>query len=178
LPIPKFIASTQNAKGDTIVLVDISTPQPDSVSWIFPTQASQIGGDMFNPMIYMPDTGAFTVTMVGYWGDCIIDTTKLIYFHAVDTSLASEYNNNGIKSVTLYPSPNNGTFTVGVEFYKKQNSSIQIWDTSPAKYFQQNYSNTDLITLPVTLTQLINGTYILRVIGEYNTKYLNFVVSH
>jgi hypothetical protein len=178
LPIPKFIASTQNAKGDTIVLVDISSPQPDSVSWIFPPQVSIIGGDKFNPVIYTPDTGAFKVTMIGFWGDCIIDTTKLIYFHATDTSLASEFNNNGIKSVTLYPSPNNGSFTVGVEFYKKQNSSIQIWDATPTKYLQKNFSNADLINLPISLGQAVNGIYILRVIGEYNTKYLNFVVSH
>ncbi|TAL62215.1 MAG: hypothetical protein EPN85_03190 [Bacteroidetes bacterium] len=178
LPVPQFIASTQNAKGDTIVLVDISTPQPDSVSWIFPPQAKIIGGDKFNPVVYMPDTGAFPVTMIGYWADCVLDTTKLIYFHPTDTATASEYNNNGIKSLTLYPNPNNGTFTVGVEFYKKQNSSIQIWDTSPTKYFQKNFIDTGMITLPVSLTQLVNGTYILRVIGEYNTKHLNFIISH
>lgn len=178
LPVPQFIASTQNQKGDTLVLVDISTPQPDSVSWILPSQASIVGGDKFNPVIYMPDTGAFYVTMTGYWADCVLDTTKLIYFYPADTTLANEYNNNGIKSVTLYPNPSNGSFTVGVEFYKKQSASIQIWDTSPTKYFQKNYTDTDLITLSLNLTQLVNGTYILRVIGEYNTRHLNFVISH
>ena len=178
LPVPEFIASTRNTKGDTIVLVDISSPKPDSVSWLLPPHAVKIGGDMFDPIIYLPDTGAFVVTMIGYFGDCKIDTTKLIHFSAIDTSVASEYNNNGIRSITLYPNPNKGSFTIGLEFYKKQNSSIQIWDTSPKKYFQQNFTNADLISLPVILPQLINGTYILRVIGEFDMKSLNFIISH
>lgn len=178
LPVPQFIASTKNYKGDTLVLVDISTPQPDSVSWLLPAQASIVDGDNFNPVIYMPDTGMFAVTMTGYWADCVLDTTKLIYFRPADSTIATEYNNNGIKSVTLYPNPNNGYFTVGVEFYKKQSASIQIWDTSPAKYFQKNYMEADMILLPVNLTQLVNGAYILRVIGEYNTRHLNFIISH
>ena len=178
LPIPQFIASTHNTKGDTIVLVDISTPKPDSIHWIFPTHATLIGGDMFDPVIYMPDTGAFVVTMMGYFGDCMIDTTKLIHFSKTDTTIASEYNNNGIKSISLFPNPNNGSFTVGVEFYKKQNASIQIWDTSPAKYFQKNFTDADMISVPVNLPQLLNGTYIVQVIGEYNSKHLNFIISH
>lgn len=178
LPVPQFIASTQNAQGDTVVLVDISSPQPDSVRWILPAQASIVGGDKFNPVIYMPDTGAFSVTMIGYWAECILDTTKMIYFHPADTSIATEYNNHGIKSLALYPNPSNGAFTVAVEFYKKQNSSIQVWDTSPAKHYQKNYADTDTITLSLNLTQLINGSYILRVIGEYNSKHLNFVINH
>lgn len=178
MPVAQFIASTKNTKGDTIVLVDISVPEPDSVVWILPSTASIIGGDMFNPVIYMPDTGAFTVTMIGFFADCVIDTTKLIHFFNTDTSFASGYNNNGIKTLALYPNPNNGTFTVNVEFYKKQNSSIQIWDMSPTKYFQQNFIGTDLITLPINIPQLLNGIYLLRVIGEYNAKHLNFIISH
>lgn len=178
LPIPQFIASTQNMTGDTIVLVDISSPQPDSVSWILPPQASIVGGDDFNPVIVMPDTGAFQVTMTAYWSDCVLDTTKLIYFHPSDSTIATEYNNNGIKSVTLYPNPNTGAFTVDVEFFKKQNSSIQIWDATATRYFQKNFTDTDFITLPLNLTHLVNGTYILRVIGEYNTRHLNFIISH
>lgn len=177
-PVAQFIASTKNTTGDTIILVDISSPQPDSVKWILPSNASIIGGDNFNPIIFNPDTGAFLVSMIGYFGECVIDTTKLIQFFYADSTIASEFNNNGIKSVVLYPNPNSGQFTVGVEFYKKQNSSIQVWDTSPSKYFQQNFIDMDQITLPINLTQLINGTYILRVIGEYNTKYSNFIITH
>lgn len=178
LPVPKFLASTQNFKSDTIVLVDISIPKADSVHWILPPQASIIGGTMFDPMILLNDTGQFLVIMKAYYGACIINATKLISFALADSLNATNYNSNGIKTFSLYPNPNTGQFTLFVEFYKKQNASIQAWDQSPFKYFQQNFYDTDSITLPIDLSQLVNGTYVLRVIGEYDAKNKIFIINH
>ena len=74
LPVPKFIASTLNTQNDTIVLVDISVPKPDSVQWNLPTNVIKIGGNMFNPVIVVSDTGSFSVTMKAFYGNCIINT--------------------------------------------------------------------------------------------------------
>ncbi len=178
LPVPKFLASTQNFKSDTIVLVDISVPKADSVHWILPPQALIIGGTMFNPMVFLNDTGQFLVTMKAYYGTCIINATKSISFALADSLNATNYNANGIKTFSLYPNPNTGQFTVFIEFYKKQNANIQAWDQSPFKHFQQNFYNVDNITLPIDLSQLINGTYVLRVIGEYDAKNKIFIINH
>jgi hypothetical protein len=177
LPTPKFLASTQNFKSDTIVLVDISLPRADSIHWFWPNTISLIGGNMFNPIITSLDTGAFQVTMKAFYGNCFINTTKLIRFNQPD-SLHANYNNaNGIKTCVLYPNPNTGQFMVQIEFYKKQNASIQVWDTSPNKYLQQNFYEVNFITLPVNLSQLQNGAYILRVIGEYDAKNKPFIIN-
>jgi hypothetical protein len=177
LPVPKFLASTRNFKSDTIVLVDISIPKADSVEWLLPVQASIIGGGMFDPIIAVNDTGEFVVTMKAFYGNCIINTSKLIKFSQND-SLHANYNNaNGIKTLIIFPNPNTGQFTASIEFYKKQNASIQVWDTSPYKHLQQNYYDVDVISLPVDLSQLQNGSYILRVIGEYDSKNRSFIIS-
>lgn len=177
LPVPKFLASTRNFKSDTIVLVDISIPKADSVEWLLPVQASIIGGGMFDPIIAVNDTGEFVVTMKAFYGNCIINTSKLIKFSQND-SLNANYNNaNGIKTLIIFPNPNTGQFTASIEFYKKQNASIQVWDTSPSKHLQQNYYDVDVISLPVDLSQLQNGSYILRVIGEYDSKNRSFIIS-
>jgi hypothetical protein len=177
LPVPKFIASTLNTQNDTIVLVDISVPKPDSVQWILPINVIKIGGNMFNPVIVVSDTGSFSVTMRAFYGNCIINTTKLIKFGQVDTLQANNYNANGVKSVLLFPNPNTGQFTIDVEFYKKQNASVQVLGSSGVQYFQQNMYDTLLFSMPINLTQLNNDTYILRVIGEYDTKNVSFIIS-
>ena len=177
VPTPTFLASTHNFKTDSIVLVDISVPKADSVHWLLPTQATMIGGSMFTPIIAVNDTGQFFVTMRAFYGSCVIDVTKPILFMQQDSLHAKYGKANGIKTFSLYPNPNTGQFTVFVEFYKKQNLSIQAWDTSPYKYLQQNFYDVDTITLPVDLSQLQNGNYILRVIGEYDTKNKTFIIS-
>ncbi len=178
LPTPKFIASTLNSKNDTIVLVDISIPKPDSVQWILPINVSKIGGNMFNPIIVVSDTGSFSVTMKAFYGNCIINATKQIKFGQMDSLQATNLNANGIKSVILYPNPNTGQFSVDVEFYKKQNASVQVLGSNGSNYFQQNVYDTFLFTMPVLLTQLANGTYVLRVIGEYDAKNISFIISN
>ncbi len=174
---PVFIVSTQNFKGDTVVFVDLTVPKADSVNWILPSIASIIGGDMFSPVVVFGDTGTFAVTMQAYYGTCMISATKNIRILPYDTAYASFTNANGIKTISVNPNPNNGQFTVQVEFYKKQNSSVQVWDATAQKHFQQNFYEALNITLPVNLSTLQNGTYILKVIGEYNAGHFNFVIS-
>jgi hypothetical protein len=178
LPVPKFLASTNNFKSDTIVLVDISIPKADSVQWVLPSQAVKIGGDNFNPIIFLSDTGTFVFTMRGYYGTCVINATKNIRFSPLDSTQANHYNANGIKTVLLYPNPNSGQFTVQIEFYKKQDASIQVWNTAANKFLQENFYNVEAITLPVNLNTLQNGAYILRVIGEFDSKYKTFTITH
>lgn len=174
---PVFIVSTQNFKGDTVVFVDLTIPKADSVKWILPSVASIIGGDMFNPVVVFSDTGSFPVTLQAFYGTCMTSTTKTIKIMPWDSAYATLSNSNGIKTLNLFPNPNTGQFTVQIEFYKKQNVSIQIWDSQPQKHFQQNFIESDVITLPVNVSTLPNGTYVLRVIGEYASKHVYFVIS-
>ncbi|MFO0436495.1 MAG: SBBP repeat-containing protein [Sphingobacteriaceae bacterium] len=177
LPVPKFLASTKNFKADTIVLVDVSIPKPDSVHWLLPPIANIVGGTMFSPVVAFSDTGSFVVTMKSFYGNCIINATKLVKFAPYDSLVANLYNANGIKTFSLYPNPNNGQFTVYVEFYKKQDASVQIYDVNSYKHYQQNYSNVQSFTLPIDVSYLLNGAYMLRVIGEYDAKNRSFIIS-
>lgn len=177
LPIPKFIASTFNFSKDTIVLVDLSNPRPDSVEWVLPIGMQKVGGNIFNPVIAVNDTGNFTVTMRSFYGTCVLQTTKIVRFKQSDSSYANNYNSNGIKSLNVYPNPNTGLFTVDIEFYKKQNFSIQVWDNLAHQHYYHNAHESDHLILPVDVTQLINGTYILKIVGEYDSRNQLFIIS-
>ncbi|TND07899.1 MAG: hypothetical protein FD123_2889, partial [Bacteroidetes bacterium] len=179
LPQPYFLAATNTMQGDTLVLVDISNPHPDSVQWILPFGAQIIGGSMFSPVILLPDTGYFSITMQAFFGNCVLDTTKLVHAGPIDTSFATQNNLNGIDSLWLYPNPNNGQFTVGVDLFKKQNLVIQVFDGLSVLHFQQHFQETDYISLPVGLSSsLPDGTYLLRAIGEYDARNIVFMISH
>jgi hypothetical protein len=177
LPAPKFLACTSNFLGDTIILVDLSIPKADSVQWVLPPEANIVGGNMFNPIITVSDTGTFNFTMKAFYNHCLILAGKSIRFFPADSLHASDRNLNGIRTFNLYPNPNNGNFTLHVEFYRKQDLSIQIWNSSSENIYQQNFYNALSIDLPFNLNQLQNGSYILRAIGEYDARSRTFIIS-
>lgn len=177
LPSPDFILSTTQIHGDTFVLVDISNPRLDSVQWILPASATIINTDPFAPQIVHADTGTFQVTMVAWFGTCMMQLSKNIAVIPLDTTVANSYNNNGIASLNLYPNPNTGQFTVGVTFYKKQSFAIFIYDATGNEVLRAPFADTDAASVPVTLNSPAPGAYIMKVVAEFDSKHIIFLVE-
>ena len=180
LPEPLFIFSTYNVQADTVVLVDVSTPPADNIDWDFPFEITVLDDSNINsPVIILPDTGAFQITMNAHYGTCIMPVTKWIYSADYDTTLATNYNQNGIKSVELYPNPNSGVFTVEIEFYKRQLSVTTVQDMNGYSYYwQENNEDNLIVTHNIDLGSTIQpGTYVLKVASEYDSYYITFIVN-
>lgn len=178
-PEPLFLVATNNFETDTIVLVDVSNPPSDTNWWVFPAAAVVLDSNSTAPIIILPDTGIYSVTMyANYGGVCESSITKIIYASKYDSTYANNYNQNGIKSFIIYPNPNTGSFTVDLEFYKKQYAVVTIQNYAGTSYFYKEYAGQEVISESITLaTDAINGVYILKVISEYDSAYLQFVIS-
>ncbi len=177
LPAPDFILSTQQIKGDTFVLVDISNPRPDSIAWLLPANCTMINSNAFAPQIVHADTGALQVTMYAWFGTCQMQLTRNIVVMQPDTSFATDHNNNGIASLVLYPNPNSGQFTVDVTFHKKQSFAIFIFDALGNELQRVPYSQTDSASAAIQLNNPAPGTYLLKIIAEYDSRNRSFMIS-
>lgn len=177
MPAPDFILSTTQIQGDTFVLVDISNPRPDSVKWILPAGSSIINTNSFAPQVVHTDSGAFQVTMFAWFGTCQMQLTKNITITLPDTSMANSYNGNGIASLNLYPNPNNGAFTVDVTFYKKQSFGLFIFDALGNELKRLSYSETDSASTTISLNSPAPGTYVFKVIAEYDSETRAFIIN-
>lgn len=177
LPAPDFLLSTTETKGDTFVVVDISNPRPDSVHWILPANCTIINNDMFSPQIIHADTGSFQITMMAWFGDCQMQITKNITVILPDTSFANGYNNNGISSLTLYPNPSTGQFTVDVTLYKKQAIALFIFDGIGNEVMRLLFSNTDSVSANIQMNNPAPGSYVLKVIAEYDSRTKTFLIN-
>lgn len=177
LPQPFFLNSTYNSLDDTIVLVDISVPTPDSIQWILPS-VFQLIQDGSSALIKASDTGIFQITMRAFYSSCLVDTSKLIYIRQNDTTLANLINENGIKKLMLYANPNSGIFTVELEFYKKQDYNLGIYDINSTTWFS-NFANESFgNTYNINISDAVSGTYVLRVVSEFDSKSINFIIQH
>jgi hypothetical protein len=181
IPTPNFIFSTYNIQADTIVLINVSSPQTDSVLWVFPPEITVMDDANINaPVIILPDTGVFSIEMQALYGTCNFSKTKLIYSSEFDTTIANVYNQNGIKSVELYPNPNTGVFSVNIEFYKKQNAITIVQDmTGYTLYYQETDESSLTFTHQIDLgADILPGTYILKVASEFDSFYVTFIINN
>ncbi len=77
----------------------------------------------------------------------------------------------------LYPNPNSGNFNIDIEFYKKQQAVITIQDISGNSYFYNSYGEVEDINENITLNNIVNGTYILKIISEFDSRYITFIIA-
>ncbi|MDQ3111163.1 MAG: hypothetical protein M3R17_14825 [Bacteroidota bacterium] len=176
-PSPDFLVSTGPQQGDTIVVVDISNPRPDSVSWDFPASAIVTDSNMFAPAFINGDTGVFNITMHAFYGSCEVIYSRAIHIHPFDSLVANAWNNNGIDSIVLYPNPNNGVFNLDVVLHAKQNFVILVYDASGVERARQEVFDTDQWSGQMIVPNPIPGNFVLRVIAEYDTDQQLFVIT-
>lgn len=178
LPTPQFLFSTYNFQFDTVIVVDVSNPPADSVVWQFSEELEYIGDLDGSPLVILPDTGSFLITMNAYYGECLVSVTKEVFVSEFDSTYATFNNQNGIQSINLYPNPTTGSFTLEVEFYKKQRVSIAIQDMIGYSYDERVLDEIDSLEESFDLDyDAVNGTYVVRIISEYDSAYITFVLS-
>ncbi len=176
-PDVNFLVSTSFYSSDTLVLVDISDPRPDTVIWQFPASITAINQDPFAPVIVSTDTGLFFVTMQAVYGDCVMEQTKQIHIVPFDSLAANNSNNNGIKSISISPNPNTGNFLANVELYLKQTFVVLVIDASGIERYREVITESDSYSGNIILTDPVPGTYVFMVIAEYDAGGKTFVVA-
>lgn len=175
-PFQDFIVNTSMMQADSFVVVDISNPRPDSIIWTFPSLVTMVNDNMFAPVIVSADTGAVNISMEAHFGSCIMYLTKPVQFVKADT-LSSYPNGNGIDSITVFPNPNTGQFSVEVTLYKKQTLAIYVYNSSGIEQARVVVPDTNYTLNTITLPNPAPGTYLLKVIAEYDAKSKTIVVT-
>ena len=178
LPEPDFLVSTTHFLGDTLVLVNISNPQPDSLAWIFPVGTTIILSEIETPWVTLPDTGTYQITLKGIYGNCEAEKTKTIYVRDIDTSVANFYNLNGIDSILISPNPNTGIFDLEVTLFRKQDFSLLIYDLTGNLQWSDFTSENDYYMQNIQLSNLQNGTYLIRIVAEFDARSVYFIIQH
>ncbi|MEO9533068.1 MAG: hypothetical protein ABJG68_09035 [Crocinitomicaceae bacterium] len=174
---PQFLFSTYNFQGDTIIILDVSNPPADSVDWFFSSEIIVLTEDDTSALLILPDTGSFIVTMDAWFGTCLSSLTKEVFVSEFDSTNAEAFYSNGIKSIELYPNPNDGTFTINVEFYVAQNAVLDIYNMVPTNFEHLEFVGTDLISQTITMPlEAMSGEYIIRIISDYDSAYIPFTL--
>lgn len=174
-----FLLTAEAMIGDTIVMVDVSRPLPDHTAWTFPNEMIKIIDN--KDVIYgkFETTGEHDITLHASLGLCNDKITKTITI--LDEGDKASGGRLGVeeflKTLTLHPNPNTGTFEVEVEFIRESPITITIW----------NLVNTLMITKVsdvgssqyrkhFDLHPITSGTYLLRLDFEGGNRTIRFLI--
>lgn len=173
-----LVASGKNAL-DTLVIKEVSMPIPDSIHWSF-DPAAQVIQNGASPRIKFNAPGNYWVAMTGYFKGCAYSVRKTVYINAYDPDAGLVYEPpiQVIDTVMLYPNPNNGQFSVRVKLSRKQKLIMLIQDMGTGREIvRRTYDPVLIADDQFALGNISNGTYVLRVIAENDSRDVLFIIK-
>ncbi len=166
----EFLMASEAGIGDEVLIYDISLQDRTTLLWNF-------GGglateEQYGYSVVFTDTGYKAVSVTTTLGNCTSKNT-----HYIHVGLESKGGTDGkvypytIKNATAVPNPSNGIFTLSVELTKLENVKVEVLNFMGMLVQTQSTSTAALNqNLPMDLTALSAGTYILRITSGVDSK--------
>lgn len=174
-----FMMASEAVVGDTVVMIDISWPLPESIAWNFPLAMKEVlnlGDAVFGQFA---EAGAYDVGLTAHLGECVDQVTKTI------TILSDDGDSSGgklgyeafVKHFQLLPNPNDGSFEVGVELAEESAVTLSVWRSENGVLVGKiGDEGADSYKMFFDLRPLSSGLYVLRLDHAKGKEYIRFIV--
>lgn len=175
-PNMSFLVSTYSELSDTLAIVNNTVYQGfDSVEWVFPSNVQVIYLSDSLALIHVLDTGWVDIELIGFEDTCQYSFIKTIYTGTVAPVYPTTYSSVKIQSLTAYPNPTSGAFTLDVIFGIEQHYEIVITNDlgQPMEGMYASGTGTT-ISVPFTFPSGTSpGTYHIHVLSDYDARQFN-----
>lgn len=175
-----FIMPAETNVQDTVVLIDITWPMAESISWQLPSDFNLLEdkGDIIHGKF--SKAGVYMISMHAQLGDCHDEVAKSISILGAMEQDEEELlgYEDFVKVFDVFPNPTQGNFTISLQFIEKTFATLSIWEVLTGKVVKQiNLKEAEDFYVNVDLQPLPTGAYILRMDYRGGVKYLRFVVN-
>ncbi len=178
---PYFLGATANIIGDTLQLIEVSYPKPDSVQWDFGPDALVHDMDAAYPKVSFQEEGEHTIALTAYLGGCVETIEKKVSFYAPedfpDLDGGLELGEVGIKGIKLYPNPNDGRFSLEVEMHQVQSLATFIYNINGIEVARQSGTDALAYLMRFDLSGETSGAYVMKLVTEFDQRELRIVIE-
>lgn len=115
-----FLMATEAYAGDTVVVVDISWPEPENISWKLPQGATLVQSDDIYAEVVFATAGDYSILLNSFLGECISELTKAITIHGERETPGGRTGQSVIARFDIFPNPSDGRFTIRVDLSDSQ----------------------------------------------------------
>ncbi|MGE5420519.1 MAG: hypothetical protein ACM3UT_10055, partial [Chloroflexota bacterium] len=179
MPNINFMLASSRYELDTLVVVDVSVPPPDKVTWEFSEDANVISTDHNTAKVKYNAAGLYPVRMTGLFGTCAYSLEKILNIAPFDPDVIGDGSKKeGIKSLKISPNPNDGLFRLDLELFTKQQVTVKIYDISARILYNEAYPPDIEFIKEINLKgSVMPGTCVLLVTCENDARSAVFVIS-
>ncbi|ADV48443.1 hypothetical protein Celal_1125 [Cellulophaga algicola DSM 14237] len=126
----ELAVSSQVFVGESLILVDISYPLPESMEWIIPDNATIITSTTDEAEITFDTPGEYEIGIITQRGPCTEIQTKKVLVLNTDPTVNAVDTENGqklIEDFILYPNPTSGVFNAQITMSEVGAISIKVF---------------------------------------------------
>ena len=182
-----ILLASEAAVGDTLVIFELSNLPLDSLKWEYnPAAFEQITiEDEFYNLPYVLQlrclqTGIYNIGLMAYSGGCYSPAVKQVEIVEAEDREADDWWGQEplIQSLSQYPNPTDGNFTVELELREAAEARFLIFEVASGICLEQRTeSGSDYYRVSYNLTHLQSGIYVLIVTAGNERRQVKVVIE-
>ena len=166
--------------GDTLVILDISWPVPDALSWEIPSSFQIVNDYPYEKWVIPTQLGVYSVGMVAFTGECSAYQVKSVTITEAkpNTNNTLAKKEKPIKSVEVAPNPASNLSTAQVTMNYPAAVTVELVNNMGLRVFFKDVStkqNQHNIALPIQ--HLMPGIYIVRVTSGTDNAMAKLIIQ-
>jgi hypothetical protein len=172
-----FLMPSDAYTNDTVVVIDVSWPEPEYVFWDFDEGVESINSQPYSEELVFNEEGTYRVSLISEKGTCFDSISKYINIKVLEQELERKLklgaNPSLISSFAVYPNPSTGQFSVKLELREESDIEISLLKMENQILLnKQKSKGFDVYEFDYNLGRIQSGVYILqlKVGNELKTK--------
>lgn len=172
-----FLMVPEAYAGDSVIIIDISWPLPTNISWNFGAEADVLYNGQDWAVVKFKEEGVYTIGMTAQLGGCSDSREQLIkIIEKEESAEGGRIVTSVFKNVMIYPNPNNGQFSVGIELNESLPVSVEIMSlNSNRPILTEQLSGSNRYIQNYKLLNLAKGIYFVFIKAGSDTKMIRLV---
>ena len=162
--ISDFLISSQAYVGDTVIMIDITYPIPDSIEWDIPSSVEVIEATRDLALVIFNSPGNYNIEVEAYLGYCVdYYSSSIEILEVAGSSVNGRFATDSdpiIKSLEVYPNPNEGNFKIESIFKESKSATIKLINLQTNKIVLEQLSSNNIEhSFQLDLPNLAPGVY-------------------
>jgi hypothetical protein len=156
----EIVVASQVFVNDTIAIVNISHPEPDSTRWIFNTgdPVKIVQEEQHFARLIFTRTGQYSVGIRSYVGDCYQDIIKTVTVVEQDDILNDKFKESLVREFVIAPNPNDGRFRAIVKLTRESAVRLRVISFSNGLTISdRSFNGQEEYDIPYSLTNIAPG---------------------